>query len=71
MQERKVMDAVREYLQEQQISGQQILKDTNIDISSEKNLSASEFLSLCSYLRKEPKDFMKKCEETGHDSISL
>ena len=71
MQEKKVMNAVMQYLQEQQISKQQILKDTNIYISSEKDLSASEFLSLCSYLRKDPEDFMKKCEEIGHDSISM
>ena len=71
MQERKVMDAVMQYLQEQHISEQQILKHTHIDISSDKKLSASEFLSLCTYLRKEPEDFMNINEEVRHDSVSL
>lgn len=71
MQVKNVMDAVSLYLKEQEISNIQILRDTKIDISSNKSLDASEFLKLCKYLRKKPEDFEKMMEGIENDSVSL
>lgn len=67
MREKRTMDAVFQYLNEQKISYKQIKKDTKIDISSEKILTATEFLNLCVYLRKKPEDFVELEESRSND----
>lgn len=64
--ERKVMNAVFQYLKEQKISYKQIEKDTEIDISSERSLTSTEFLQLCAYLRKRPEDFAGALESKSN-----
>lgn len=67
MKEKRAMEAVFQYLKEQQISYKQIKKDTEIDISSDRTLTATEFLNLCVYLRKKPEDFAALQESGKHD----
>lgn len=67
MREKRVMNAILQYLNEQKISYKQIKKDTKIDISSERTLTATEFLNLCVYLRKRPEDFAELQEHGSND----
>ncbi len=63
MQEKKIIDAVRRYLKNQQISNRQIQKELQIDVSVEEELSSHEFLTICAYLRVPPQFFMMQIEE--------
>lgn len=64
MQEKKIIDVVRRYLRNQQISNRQIQKELQIDISGEEELSSHEFLTICAYLRVPPQFFMMQIGET-------
>lgn len=73
MQDKKIINAVRRYLKNQQISNRQIQKDLQIDISGEEELSSHEFLTICAYLRMPPQYFMTQMGETlgekSYDSV--
>ena len=63
MQEKKIIDAVRRYLKNQQISNRQIQKELQIDVSVEEELSSHEIITICAYLRVPPQFFMMQIEE--------
>jgi len=70
--EKKVIEVVCEYLGQQHISKRQIEKELQMELSTEKELSASEFLHLCQWIQVKPEYFMAimtEREKQSYDSV--
>lgn len=59
MEERRdnIKGNILKYIERQNISKMQILKDTGVDLDEKKMLRSEDFLTLCTYLRKDPIEF--------------
>ncbi len=66
---KKMIEVVCEYLEQQQISKQQIEEELQLVLSTDRELSASEFLTLCSYIHVKPEYFMSIMKESREEKI--
>lgn len=60
---KKIQENIMRYIAQEKISPEQIYQDTGVNIANIKVMRSDQFLKICGYLRKDPREFSYEASE--------